>query len=489
MAEAPDSGAQHRYFFDISGLIDYIENADSYSGIQRVVSTLITEFSGQVPLDRVYLTWCDRASKTLLCAPFSAVGKDVFLHPHHMRMAFFPNTRFKPRLSALQRYTRKPVKYYYHRTRLDIAALLNRDRAFERYMTTASKWRQDRRPRRGVNIEPVTGRAFADCAASGDHIIILDLASHESHLDAYKAAKQQDVEVHTLVHDLIPLVTPHLCPELAGLKFYNWLTRMMQITDHFMANSMATHQDLRVFLDGHGNNSDIHTLPLAQAGLPVSQEALHQHNRVPDERLTELYPQVMQSALVEEQVRVVLSGAYVLCVGTVELRKNVWRILMAWKALLDKGQTNLPKLVFAGRPGVMRMDFERTLSQLGHLYGYVEFIDSPSDTELDVLYRNCTFTIMASHYEGWGLPVGESLAYGKTAVVADNSSLPEVGGNLVEYCRADDIESIANAVDRLLDPAYRSDMEARVKATTLRGWDDVARDLKTALTKPVPGPS
>ena len=52
--------------------------------------------------------------------------------------------------------------------------------------------------------------------------------------------------------------------------------------------------------------------------------------------------------------------------------------------------------------------------------------------ELAWLYRNCTFTLFPSRYEGWGLPISESLDFGKLCLAADNSSLPEAGEGLVE---------------------------------------------------------
>ena len=81
------------------------------------------------------------------------------------------------------------------------------------------------------------------------------------------------------------------------------------------------------------------------------------------------------------------------------------------------------------------------------------------------------------------MPIGESLGFGKTAVVADNSAMPEVGGDLVEYCDAGSISSIAAACRRLIaDPERRTALEAKIAATDLRGWDDVAADYIAAVT-------
>jgi glycosyltransferase involved in cell wall biosynthesis len=118
----------------------------------------------------------------------------------------------------------------------------------------------------------------------------------------------------------------------------------------------------------------------------------------------------------------------------------------------------------------------------GNLGGWVQIADRPTDTELAWLYETCVFTAMVSLYEGWGLPIGEGLGFGKTAVVADNSSMPEVGGDLVEYCDANSITSIADACRRLIaDPDHRRALEEKIAKADLRGWDDVAADYVEAL--------
>ena len=60
-------------------------------------------------------------------------------------------------------------------------------------------------------------------------------------------------------------------------------------------------------------------------------------------------------------------------------------------------------------------------------------IFAPSDIELDVLYRNCEFTILPSMYEGWSLTLPESYYYEKFCLCCDTPSLKETAGNLAEY--------------------------------------------------------
>ena len=100
------------------------------------------------------------------------------------------------------------------------------------------------------------------------------------------------------------------------------------------------------------------------------------------------------------------------------------------------------------------------------------------------MYENCLFTATVSFYEGWGLPIGESLSFGKTAVVAQNSSMPEVGGDMVAYCDAHSISSIYEACHKLIaEPEYRRALEKKISDTSLRTWDDVAQDVEIVLAE------
>lgn len=153
--------------------------------------------------------------------------------------------------------------------------------------------------------------------------------------------------------------------------------------------------------------------------------------------------------------------------------------------MADRGVPNLPRLVFAGRPGSLAEPFFDWMHGTGFLDGYVSILHEPSDSDLDYLYRHCQFFAMPSLFEGWGLPVGEGLAYGKTGLVADGSSLPEVGGDLVRYCDPLSVTSIAEAAEELIrSPEKRLALEKRIRATPLRSWADVATDFAAALTAP-----
>ena len=156
---------------------------------------------------------------------------------------------------------------------------------------------------------------------------------------------------------------------------------------------------------------------------------------------------------------------YALFVGTVEARKNHVLAFNTWKQLIDKhGIDGVPDLVCIGRLGWHSDEFLRAYVESNGLGGKVSLLStSVSDAELAAFYANAEFTVYPSRYEGWGLPVSESLAFGKLPVVAHNSSLPEAGGKLAVYFESDNASDMATVIERdALNVEVRKRFESQI---------------------------
>ncbi|MFT3990105.1 MAG: glycosyltransferase family 1 protein [Luteolibacter sp.] len=468
-----------KVFFDISSLVEYVRRVDRYSGIQRVLSMLISEVSLQISPENLYLAYVRPNRKTHQCLRFDEVKSTVLMSPQAMRRLFHPGAvhdDFSPKV--LGRYKNSPVKYYLQRLKLDMFSILGYDKPFCRYHATARNWRKERFstiiPKRSKSV---SHSLLSDVASPGDKLILLDSSWQKRHSGAFLETRKIGMIVYTLVHDLIPL----LAASTSGANpatFYHWLRDSINYTDHYIANSEATHADLAKFLGIYGKNQPVSVLPLSQAGLnAVPAEAAPSNG--PETGIDRnIFPEVCDMIKVADHIRALLNTPYVLCVGTIEARKNGWRLAAAWKYLVDQGKVDLPRLVFAGRRGWGSNPFDDLLAGTGNVYGYVSVIESPSDEELEFLYKNCLFLAMPSLYEGWGLPVGEALGYGKTALISNSTSLPEVGQNYTEYCDPNSIRNIAEAVAKLVDhPERIEELENRIKSGKLRSWSHVAQDL------------
>jgi glycosyltransferase involved in cell wall biosynthesis len=169
---------------------------------------------------------------------------------------------------------------------------------------------------------------------------------------------------------------------------------------------------------------------------------------------------------------------YALFVGTVESRKNHILALRAWQRLMDDGADELPDLVCIGRLGWHADEFLREYVTTNGLGGRVSVLTSSvPDADLARFYAHADFTVYPSRYEGWGLPVSESLAFGRLPVVAHNSSLPEAGRDLAAYFRTDDVDDLVQVLRaRALDPQARRLAEQAIAGDTSDGitWASVA---------------
>lgn len=465
-------------FFDITGLVWHLRRANTYTGIQRTVVMLIEQIIARMGSDNIYLSFYDTRKMQYRSISMSQISTSILTDPRKFRavlgIAVDKDTVFLP----LRSYANKGKKYTFHLLRFYLNGLLQNKSFFRRRNVTLNDWKAYLKAKR-QRSKAYAGTEFSSIAREGDHLISLDGTWTVSRaVDCFRNAKNSGIRVHTMIYDLIPIVRPDLSPEGAPLKFYDWLLSTLDFSDRYLAISHATQVDLDQFLKAHNSDKPTILVPLAQ-DLISNLQSEKVMGPLAAQVNGEIYPQVLETTDVSETVRCLLKMPYVLCVGTLEVRKNNWRIALAWDLLrknlpLDQ----MPKLVFAGRPGWMNADFDRLMAHTGQLDGFITLIEAPSDADLALLYKHCSFTLLASLYEGWGLPVGESLSFGKTAVVSRSSSLPEVGGDLVTYCDPMSPDSIMQACRELIiDPTRREALEARIRATRLRSWGDVADDL------------
>ncbi|HAN70621.1 MAG TPA: hypothetical protein DCQ36_03400 [Actinobacteria bacterium] len=145
-------------------------------------------------------------------------------------------------------------------------------------------------------------------------------------------------------------------------------------------------------------------------------------------------------------------GEYVPLVSTIEGRKGHRLALDVWRRLVDElGPERVPQLVFVGRPGWRSRELFEDLAAAVYLNGKVSVLTKLDDPGLASLYRNALFTIYPSTYEGWGLPVGESVATGTPVIASDATSIPEVAGDYVRYFPSGDRDAFYTAVKCWID--------------------------------------
>lgn len=283
---------------------------------------------------------------------------------------------------------------------------------------------------------------------------------------AVRRARQASGLIYVaFIHDCIPILMPdYFVPELQR-DFREWLERTLIHSDGLIANSQATARDVIRIAVALGHSApDITVVPLdapfAKSGDVAGFDA-------PDR----------QSVL----ERLGLSDrGFVLFVGTIEPRKNHLLAFEAWGRLIaERGDHNVPDLVCVGGRGWRNAPILKHLDQKPQLARKVHLLRGLSDDDLAALYRGARFTLYPSSYEGWGLPVTESLSMGRVAVVSRVSSLPEAGGEFAEYFDLDDRDDFVSKLVRLIDDDHYLEAREALIARHFqpRQWSQIAADV------------
>ncbi len=282
--------------------------------------------------------------------------------------------------------------------------------------------------------------------------------------DAISTLKSQTGFRFVMVcYDLIPVLSPQFYSARDATVFAHYFRAALGFADRFICISQRTARDLAEFAVAQGHyDADICTERLGADAIGQAGGSAP-----------------LPAGLASER--------YVLFVSTIEPRKNHALLLRVWRRLAagEHGGTAGFKLVFAGRPGWMTQDIVVALSRETVFKRDVLHIPSASDPELDALFEHAAFTVYPSHYEGFGLPVIESLAHGTPAIVSSAGSLPEAVAGLGPCVDPTDDDGWAAAMGRWInDPAQLAEQARRIRAEfSWPSWSDAAGRILDACPR------
>ena len=170
-----------------------------------------------------------------------------------------------------------------------------------------------------------------------------------------------------------------------------------------------------------------------------------------------------------------LTRPYLLFVGTREPRKNLARLIEAWKPLANDYQ-----LIVAGEKGWDKSE------QIQH--PNLRFLGQVNDGELIVLYAEAEVFCYPSLYEGFGLPILEAFFHGAPVVTSNVSSMPEVAGNAAELVNPESVESIRQGITTILNEPLE-EQKKRLQRMIIRlqmfSWDRVADETIEVYKKAI----
>ncbi len=293
----------------------------------------------------------------------------------------------------------------------------------------------------------ISGESFANSVETAD-LFHVPLPQHLA--KATSSCGKTLLTVHDFSHRLFP--DYH---EKANIDFAEQgMQQALEKDAHFLSVSTATQQDLITLYKPEIDR--LYQIPEAANTTQFNRRAkktdaanIHQQYGIP-------------------------SAPYLMCLSTIEPRKNLGNTVRAFLQLKKEHPDLACSLVICGKKG---WKTENIFAGLDIDRPDIIFTGFVNDEDLPVLYAHARALCYVSIYEGFGLPIVEAMACGTPVIFGDNSSQPEVAGDGGIAVAADDVPGITAAMHRMItDDEFRTEKaEAAWRQANKFSW------LKTAL--------
>ncbi len=274
-----------------------------------------------------------------------------------------------------------------------------------------------------------------------------------------RSHEEKGVRLVQIIHDVGPTAYPQFFEQVAiSPEVYN--AKILPITDLVLANSKTTKLDLITWLQQKKLHSP--KIEVFRLGDDITVKKPVK----PDDEVFK------QSGL--------RGNDFLLMVGTIELKKNHLLLYYVYKLAKVRG-IKLPKFVIAGRRGWMSDAAYALITKDPEIKDSFVFQLDKTDEELSWLYGHCLFTVLPSLYEGWGIPIAESIARGVPCLASNFGSMNEVAeGYVTRFCPVSTDECLA-AMQKMLNPATLKKAREHVSKYKQFSWDDSFKQVETYL--------
>lgn len=271
--------------------------------------------------------------------------------------------------------------------------------------------------------------------------------SNDRYLDRLKKLKLcNQMSLSIIIYDLLPIQMPDFFPKHYGEKFNSRLHKYLSISEKVFAISANTAADLKSYISSKRLQTQIDSIPMG-AFVNSPSEASRNHR--------------------------VKSSKFILYVSSVNKRKNHEFLCSVWGYIQEHNHDlKNVKLVFVGK-NIFSED--QPLNTSG-----VEWLQNVSDEELSSLYQSCLFSVYPSVAEGYGIPVQESLCYGKVCISSDLPSLAEINHPALIKLPVNDFFAWIDVIKKLIqDDKVRSTLECTTEGfeSELPSWCSIANKL------------
>jgi len=229
------------------------------------------------------------------------------------------------------------------------------------------------------------------------------------------------------IHDLIPVLFPEYCHDWS-IKFYSELRLQLPDVDGIICVSEATRDDLLRWLPA------LSSKPIAV--IPHAADACFSCETNSRD------PSILRELGLSRH-------SYILSVGTLEPRKNLGTLLVAYSKLVFRFGEAAPRLVLCGPAGWGDLALVEKIKNL-QLEGKIIFTGFVSNQFLATLYRNATCFVFPSVCEGFGLPVLEAISSGTPVLSSNHPAMVEVLGEAALFFNPFNSDQLSLHLERII---------------------------------------
>jgi glycosyltransferase involved in cell wall biosynthesis len=419
-----------RYIIDVTQLVHWSGNL---SGIPRVMHELTIRF-GASSHNTVFISWVKEVGQ-MCVVDIKESLIDGNRHPAYLTQeGLSPTVALTPKISP-----KMIVKKLAAKSRLDHTKLYKKIR--KSTATHATEHYQRYTPQHDDKMLIVYGEWW-----------------DQDYINLLVSYANNDVELFPVCHDIVPMVVPQFSGNSASLA--DFITKIYPLSKCVISISKSTKNDLTKWMRFHG--------------LPIPPIKLFREG--------EFFATIQAPRYDMEQKYNIKSGAFIIFVGTIEPRKNHTLLYYVYKLAETRG-INLPQLLIIGRIGHHSDEIIDYIKNDPEVKGKISIMNDVDDAELEWFYRNSLCMISPSWYEGWGIPIVESIVKGNPTVCSNTSSMTEIAEDCVLHFNPASTDECLDAIIKMLEPDVLAEYRKRCAAYRPHSWDDAFRQVVKIMEK------
>jgi len=313
------------------------------------------------------------------------------------------------------------------------------------------------------------GKQRNNSIESPDEEIILSFCATwmvPEHAAAVGSLRKSGVKVVRMIYDLIPTLKPQWVFEKDEEVFTRWAQALLRESDIILTISEFSKKEIERYC--RLEDIKIPTVEVIRLGDEMSGQ---QNDSNTENSSSHLKPSMMPKR------------PFFLCVSTLDVRKNHRLLYDAWNIMMSRNPDNCPDLVCVGSKHYFTEDLIREIERNPIVNSRIHLLQDVNDRELDWYYKNCVATIYPSRYEGWGLPVAESLGYGRICLASHATSIPEISEDLPVFFDPLNVYELVELIDRCMqNKAWVKQKETEIKTNFKpTSWKKTAQQIMNTI--------